>query len=348
MYREFLKRFFPVSLIGLILMASFHYVIDPFGVYFSQPIKGLNDFKVELDNRFTVASKIISYKPKTISFGTSRIAAGLDGDVLREYSQNEPYFNAGFSGAGFDEIYAYFLHALHIQPDLKTVILGIDLFSFGEARKPQVDFCEERLMKNFLTLKDTKYSLLSSKALSRSLECIYRSVTKIPADNVIIKMGDKTFLKALVNSKDYYHDFKIDPDKIQKFRSLVDICRENSIDLKVFTCPVRVVYWEVYWENGLWPQVEDLKRQLCAIHPLWDFTGYNPITTETLDMDGKPLYHECSHFSHHVGGLLMKRMYGLPSPIDTIGYLLTPETVESDFAKILSHRYLWLENSRVD
>lgn len=320
------------SLIGILLIASFNYVVDPFNVN-SLKISGFNDKKPDAQHRLRVALNVIKNKPKTIVLGTSR-ANNIDEECLRSISEGL-FYNAGLPGANFDEIYAYFLHALYVQPDLKKVVLGIDLFSFNLNRKPQADFKEERLQKSYRSLTDHKDTLLTRQALLKSWECVYSSFFDVKMANKIAEIGDEVYLKSLLDSEEFYKDFAIDSEKIKKFQSMVEICQSRGIELQAFVCPVKALYWEFYYQNGLWPHVEDLKRQLCAVHPIWDFSGFNPITMETLDSGGKDLYHECSHFTFYVGGLLIKRMFGEPSSIDSVGYLLSPETVESSLAEIL-------------
>jgi len=341
MFGKFIKNFFTATVVGLFLVLGINYFVDPFGIYPFTPIKGINLLKIKTASRMAIAMRMIRYQPKMVALGTSRVAIGFEGDVLKNYSEDDSYFNAGFAGASFDEMYAYFEHALYVQPNLKTIILGIDLFSFGENRNPQVDFNHERLQRNDFVLKDVKHSLISFKSLWSSFECVCRNMFDLEIPNEIHQIGEENLFNLMLNAKDTYQNYALDQEKINKFRNIVDICKAGSIELKVFVCPIKAKYWEFYCTNGLWPHVENLKRQLCFIHPVWDFSGYNPITTESFDSNGVALYQDCSHFTTFTGELLLKRIFGHPSPIDSIGFLLTPETVEKSFKQILSQRDAW-------
>lgn len=158
-------------------------------------------------------------------------------------------------------------------------------------------------------------------------------------------MGEKEYLRIMLEDDSNYGHYKIGAEKIQMFQNLVTTCQEQAIDLKVFICPVKAMYWDFYLQNGIWGHLEDLKRQLCAIHPIWDFSGANPITTEVLDVGGKPLYQECSHFTPVVVNLLLQRMQGSPSIADSIGYLLTPHNVEDVLLKIKEHQINWSKSN---
>jgi hypothetical protein len=341
MYWIFFKKFFSTTMIAILLIITINYLVDPFNVHSFIKIQGFNHDKPECQSRLSVALNIIRYQPKTIVLGTSR-AVCIERNCLGPHCE-EPFLNAAFGGASFDEIYAYFLHALHVEPDLKKVFLGIDLFSFNANRKPQVDYKAERLQKNSFHWKDMKDLLLSYRALSASCQCFYESFREGETKNPILEMGENNYLQAMLKSQENYKDYKIDPEKVKRFQELVEICHTRGIELQVFVSPVKALYWEFYYQHGLWPHVEELKRQLCAFYPIWDFSGYNLITMETLDSCGKKIYYECSHFTPYIGNLLIKRMFGETSSIDTVGYLLSPETVEFSLAEILEQRSQWVQ-----
>lgn len=342
MHCKFVKRFLLFSLLVILVVISINYFVDPFNIHQVIPIKGFNHTKSETQRRLTAALNTIRYKPKTIVLGTSR-ATRIGQEGLGNSCEGS-FYNACFAGAGFDEMYAYFLHALYLQPDLKRVIVAIDLFSFNANRNPQVDFKMERLQRNSYELNDLKEVLFSYKALSESCKSVFFSFFEIKIKNSILETGEEKYLQQLLNTEENYKNYQLDPEKIKKFQSLAEMCKTRSIDLHVFVCPVKAQYWEFYYQNGLWSHVENLKRQLCAIHPLWDFSGYNPITLETLETEGEELYHDCSHFTLYTGSLLVKRMFGQTSSIDSVGYLLSPQTVESALADILEQRSRWLQN----
>jgi hypothetical protein len=329
----FIKKFFIFSVIGVIFIFLFNYLIDPYGLRSLDTIKRINDSRYIID-RPAVALALAIYKPKTIVLGTSRAALGFNSDVLKAYHEDGQVYNAAFAGADFDEMYAYFQHALYLQPDLKNVILGIDLFSFHENRKAQISFDEELLLRDDFPIKSIKNLFLSANALYTSCECLFVSLFGIERENPILKLGEKNYLARTLNDETSYKDYQMGQNKFKNFKKLVDVCKEHSIELKVYLSPVKAMYWEAYWDNNLWPHLENLKRQLCSVYPIWDFSGFNPITMQTLDTNGDSLYYDCSHFTPIVGNLILQRMLGRPSCIDSIGYLLTPETVEGSLAEI--------------
>lgn len=354
MHYKFTKLFITMVIGGLGIFFLLVIFVDPFSIYNAPLISGFNREKIIDANlrRLVVASDIVHKKPKSIILGTSRTKHGIDAQDAKKQTGQE-FLNCSLCAASFDEMYAYFLHALHVQPKLQTVIIGIDLFSFRKDRPCQNGFTEERLQINGYDPKDVCETIFTWKALSCSYETVKLNLIKsdlLPFKvhsryekeeiNPILLTGDFHFLKQWLENKDYYNCYEIGQDKLDKFKSLVEICKIKGIDLKVFVCPVKAMFWEYYYQNGLWPAVEKLKRDLCTIHPLWDFSGYTPLTTETINSENH-LYLEFSHFTSFAGQILLKQMFEGPI-ISNIGRLLTPETIDAHLTKILEDRQPWL------
>lgn len=346
MWKRFTKHFIVFFSLIWICIGLFVFFIDPFSIYSIPVIDGWNQSKAGDSDRITAAVNMIRKKPKVLALGSSRVKHAFDAETLAKHANGNVFYNAGISGASFDEVYAYFLHGLYLEPDLKEVILGIDLFSFQHNRKSGVSFSEERLQRESMTFKDIKNTIFSATAFSKALKTFISSIFHSHEENYILAVGENAYLKEMLESSENYKNYQIGQDKIEKFQLLVKHCKEKGIDLKVFIFPVKAIYWEFYFNNGLWPHVEELKRRLCAIHPIWDFSGFNPITTETLESKGKALYLECSHCTPYTGSLLIQRMFAESSPIDHVGYLLTPDNMEEVFADIHRQRLLWLSNAK--
>lgn len=344
MHRSFVKQFFITSAIFISLLVIFTLIIDPFARFQTPLIKHVNEKKFYTANRFCKAMDIIKKKPTTVLFGTSRMMAGFSDEDVQKITKDSNTFNSGFEGANFDEMYAYFLHALYVQPNIKTVIIGIDLLSFGN-RKPASDFNEDYLQKTMMSWTDICFSLLSYYALSHSYRTFVKNyLNDIPppkankrdmlvAEDILVANEDN-FLKNNVKSVKWYANYSVSKEKIRKFQHIANLCQERSITLKVLITPIKAKYWKMYYDNGLWDHLEDLKRQLCAIHPLWDFSGYTPITTETIDSHGEAIYYDVSHFAPFVGKILLEQMFQEPPQDNALGVFLTPNTIEGHLKNI--------------
>ncbi len=112
------------------------------------------------------------------------------------------------------------------------------------------------------------------------------------------------------------------------FEKIVAFCRENDIHLDLLIHPYHAHVLEIMRETGIWPIFQAWKRELVATlasdrarHPdkaefaLWDFSGYNTVTTESPPApDAKQemkWYWESSHYKEIVGTAMAIRMYNL-------------------------------------
>jgi len=144
------------------------------------------------------------------------------------------------------------------------------------------------------------------------------------------------------------------PDTIAVFRDIVKFARESGIDIRFVINPIHARMLIALQEAGLWPQYEDWKRDLVRVlaeeakqdhadpFPLWDFSGFNSITTEPIPFfgDKQHMMHwwwEPSHYQKVTGDLMLDRVLdykaGLASVPPDFGVLLSPSNIESWLAE---------------
>lgn len=341
------KRFVHIFLLSscslLVLFIFLNVIADPFTVHQTPAIDRVNIVKPILTehDRLYRAIEIARKKPKAIIFGSSR-AAAIDPNDVKALTGVEIY-NASMAGASFDQIYHYFEHALHHQPDLKLVIIGLDFCAFNQNNSFIADFRLNRLKNQEITWQDFNASLLSFDALKASLKTFKANFFPIAVVNPILEKGDLSYLKSTLKAD--YNNYKSDPKKIEMFKKIVEKCKELSIELKLFFYPVHAVYWEAIYRSHLWPQFEDLKRQLSAIYPIWDFSGFNCVTTHTTkEYSENPFYFECSHFRPLIGKMIEEKIFNYSNLPLNFGFYLTPFTIEQALDQMRKEAHSWLEN----
>jgi hypothetical protein len=96
----------------------------------------------------------------------------------------------------------------------------------------------------------------------------------------------------------------------------------------------------------LWSAFEDWKRQVVKITPIWDFSGYNSITSEPIS-DDMQNYLESSHYQEHIGNLVLNRMlnHEINKVPGDFGTLVTVENIEPQLAKIRAGREKWAKQN---
>ena len=153
-------------------------------------------------------------------------------------------------------------------------------------------------------------------------------------------------------------------DTLDLLRRTLAAARTHATRVILFISPVHAEQLELMRRLGLWPQFEQWKRDLVQIvdadaarHPgeapidLWDFSGYNAITTETVPAAGDHetamhWYRESSHFTRAAGDLVLDRVLGYrstarPMP-DGFGVRLAVDNIEAALAGIRAGQAQWL------
>jgi hypothetical protein len=139
----------------------------------------------------------------------------------------------------------------------------------------------------------------------------------------------------------------------ETFRDMVRFARQAGIDLRFFIDPLHARMLLAMQYVGLWPVYEEWKRRLVQIlaeessesgkpmFPLWDFSGFNTVTTESVPPEGDlktPVkwFWEPSHYKKETGDLILDRILNYqPSSAllpDDFGILLTPTNIETTLA----------------
>lgn len=348
------KRFVITFCCTALLLAStiilFNWLVDPFEAFDRPKVGHFNQIKTELDSqqRLYKAMAIARLKPKAIFLGSSRVLIGLDPESLKPHIDESAY-NAAFQGANFEEIYAFFEHALYHQPELKMVVIGLDFFAFNKNKKAESDFLTLNLKSPSLSLKQLNSLLFTKNATVISLATIKSNLLNNPQPlfqanghpivtagdpktNPILAMGEKEYLRQLLNSKSWYKDYHLCEERIGLFQKLVDTCRAHGIALHVFINPCKAIYWNSLHDGNLWEQIETWKKRLAAIYTVWDFSGFNAITTDESN------YFDCSHYKPEIGNLILSSFFGSPS----FGHQLTLDTIEGASAQMRVDRDAWI------
>ena len=146
--------------------------------------------------------------------------------------------------------------------------------------------------------------------------------------------------------------------------NLIAEAHRKRIDLRIAISPIHARLIEAMAAAGLWNNWEDWKRQVVGIneteaakvgrppYPLWDFSGYSGITTETVpgvnDADSRmKWYWESSHYKREAGDNVLDIMFSkMPSPrpdfVNDFGADLTGQMLETHLNHIREGRTRYL------
>lgn len=365
-----------------------NWLVNPYGLYASPTVAGFNQLKTGRSDRdrLVKAAAIIQQKPQHLIIGSSRTRQGIDPDnpLMPPYG-----YNASLNGITIYELRRYVEHAIANQSDLTHVTIGLDFFMFngydaesannqaanGASVQPNIQlegatesqpiaqsgFADYRLGRSHLSPQDVLETTLSTDALVesyRTLKISHQSPNASPHQpdhgfSPHSKLDDGNtewrFEKDLQYYFAHHSQYVLSAESLDNFAQIVELCQDLEITLTVFISPSHAVQWEAIAATGQWETFEQWKRAVVAITPVWDFSGYNDITTEPM----APImanYADNSHYSKRVGDQVIARLFPASqaqadTQSDGFGVQLTPENVEAHLQEIRQAQAVWQQQN---
>lgn len=374
-YRRWLVHLTASCLLLIATAVLVNLVVDPFGIYRWVDIEGFNGNKYQA-TKHTRAIKPYLFRrirPRALILGSSRAEIGLDPEHPAWGEQMRPVFNFAVGGASIGEVRRLLEFACRHQPP-GQVVLGLDLFMFnalrgaGEEPPPASG-------GDFSQLAETVFSITALRASLDTLRTQdplrypgYLPNGQITWSYYLAKVHRHGHHEAFVRTVRKYlaaHYFP-PPHRIftltapaggsqplEEFARILDLARRHAIDLRLFISPVHAWQLLTIEEAALWPVFEAWKRGLVealtadrqahpevAAFPLWDFSGFNPVTTEALPAPGDTstlmhYYWEPSHYRKETGDLVLARVLGGgPERPDQFGTRLETATIDGHLAEM--------------
>ena len=397
-FRKFWIVFFWTVASILMVAAGFNWLIDPYGIFGTPQIMGINSNKTEGANyeRVYKAFDIQRKQPATLIIGNSRTLYGLNPD--HPGIKFRPAYNASLSNLSPEEALAYIKHAQNISP-LKQVILATDFFTFNRYFRLPESFSEQRLAfsgafdRTVARLADWKNSLVSWKALGDSFGTlktqhkppVIHSNGQFGSDYYaqwVAEVGGPHSASLNIYEETYFaYKYRPPPDydyflfddkgvspKLDVLQAIIEYCDTQNILMSIHISPSHARIWEIIRILKLWPEFEKFKRELVKIVDarnerlpkktaisLWDFSGYNSITTEPFPPLNSPKsvmkgYWESTHYKSEIGDLVLDKMLKLDNPNipPEFGVLITGANIEKHLETLRAQQAKYQLDGRSD
>ena len=357
-YLHWLAAFF---LLLALCVAGFNTIIDPRGVFLFVDQPGFNQAKVTLsrNSRQGKATALRQCGFDALILGTSRAetAIPMQDEAL---SGLNPY-NAALRGGTVYEMRRMGSYALE-QGRLKAAVISLDFESFN-ARIPFTEDFQESSLAEKLSIDAIARYLFSQHTVMQSWTTLlanirgvtntcddrgeYRRSRELEAARITFDYILRTYRKG------HYSDYVAGNFHFQHFEALLKELREAGVETYLFISPVHVTQLELMTELQLIDDYENWKRQLVSSvtnvnrdvpdqEPLllWDFSGYNDITTELVPDPERQrfmrYYEDSSHYNQHVGSIILERMLGTEPVAETsagqFGVVLTHANIDEQIA----------------
>lgn len=369
-----------VSLLAvLLLIMGINWFVNPFDIFYSAEIEGFNKYKPALGRyeRLSKTYQVRKLKPDYIILGSSR-ALAVPADYLVPDQMSG--FNLALASGSTYEQMRMFQHAHAVNKLKRVIIgvderLRSDVQQdFLEGR---LEVTPDGVTKVGLSrdiVQDIIAGLISSDALRASLKTIKKQpqagieeyLRQDKVERVFNAGGHRQmFWNMEASVLDLFEEADSDSCYQQDdqgegadtkarhyFQAMLERAYTDTIDFYVFFSPVHARIYETWCLGGMWGQIEDTKRDIVAMveetakrfgkkpFPVWDFSGYNSVTTEPVPEKGdrKSLmrgYWEGSHYSRLTAGFVLDRMFGGDAAVpDDFGVLLTGENIDEHLRNI--------------
>ncbi len=364
----YLRTFFLALSVWLVAAALLNGLVDPFAAYQLLGINRIDDYKKTRNSRIFKAEMVSHHPYNTLILGTSRAYAF---DAQSPCWGPGEVYNAGLSGANVLETFHVFRHALK-HADVRRVFFCSGPTSFSSQKRYPDEFTLSRFdperneiahhADNLISLRTTMISLKVLGDFAIDNRAQYAHLGNI--NEFAKSRRHKT--RALFN-KQLAHDIRalsVSPYTQERFdllRQMIEDCRIRDIELIVVIPPFHALHMEAMRAVGRWETFESWKRDVVALVAekpanrtvVWDFSGYNQYTTETVpqneDRNAMQWYWESSHFKRTLGDKVLQRVFLDENPnAPTFGVRLTPENIDRHLARIRTERKLWLPGHEQD
>jgi hypothetical protein len=159
----------------------------------------------------------------------------------------------------------------------------------------------------------------------------------------------------------YSHEFvgvtQADPSVMMQLLSILELCRLQRTHVILIFNPMHADLLEIIDRAGLWPVLESWKREVTTLTAkysggagavLWDFSGYDHMSTESVSVPGRvsKWYREPTHYRQVLGTAILTRIFGKGDP--HFGVVMTPENVESHLETIREQQRMYRQHQPED
>lgn len=357
------------SLTVLTTLAGLNFMLDPLLLYPHQTIKPV-DAKRQLINfaRAHKSAQLEYLQPELIVLGSSRAFDGLD--VTHPYLR-QTYagsYNAALYNATVDEMFALFNQA-RCHKKLKTVVIGLDFFVFN-AQRPQFqqgggsDFLNQHscyaaklnIVKSLFNFNNLRLE----KFLNDRKQPVKQDV--LPDGSLAVESSAEQrknpLAAALLSEKNYLHldgfykDYSFSEQALAVVATMLEIAKQEGIEVKIFISPSHVRRWEVLDFAVGMAEFELFKTKLTQLVSqydqsagiqLWDFAVYHEFTTEAMTEQPLQWHWESSHYKKNLGAEVIQRIFDLPAQQTNFGVRLTPDNLNSHLQHQRQARQHWLQ-----
>jgi hypothetical protein len=382
--RAFLRTWIT-GLAGLALLVGvINLCVDPYDVFGMPRIAGISLRKPVTKNHAMLAKtfQVARAHPLTVLIGSSSVHVGVDAAAPTWPAALRPVYNYGIPGAYETSTSLRTLQEAVATGGVRNAVVFLDFQNFFSPENPDPALLEAdrrfRFLPDGMPNPDSRLQRANDMFLSiGTMGALLDSLTTVALQrqsNVLNLAADGSGTEAdFIHAarSDGMHDLFAQKDAFEAKRAekvarimarwrgtlpdidavaaIIAFARAHDVKLTLVIGPHHVDAVELYWRAGLWPRVEQLKRELTTLVAaqagavtLWDFLDYSSFNTEPIPEAGDrrtptSWFWEPTHFKKQLGEVMIQRMFGTDAP--SFGTELTLNNLAAHNASIRADRY---------
>jgi hypothetical protein len=360
----------------LTLLVALNYIVDPYFIH-QWDTPRLHRLSPAQQKIMPWAKTYAAYRfqPEVVFLGSSRSEIGLPTDS-RLFS-GKRVFNLAISGASIGDAASMLEHTSFFHhPEL--VIWGLDYGWQFREKTGNTDFTKELIARDsFYPLRRTLLNIKRSVSMAMTVDAMKivigqseKSCRSLLAYNgykspecleIIMRNegGTKRAFEEVLKKKEPLGNPADVAATIQFLdRAAGNSCR-NGAKLRFFFHPIHALaelsYWATLeedlenWKRSLVKMVDARRQGGCDIK-LYDFSGFNSITTEEIpqatDIENMKYYWEQSHYNGKVGTRILEEVSatGKGASERAFGAELRPDTIEGHLLNLRQARQKYIKD----
>lgn len=320
-----------LSCVGI---AAFNLAADPYGAYPGASVSWLASRSGEKGTR-TARAELLRRGPwEFIIIGSSRAQMG--------YAPDHPVLggmkgcNAALPATNIRELQPVVDYALR-HNDPKRVLFAIDFLLFDSGREFQHDFAQSYFtpsrdaisyhLDNTISFRVTNASYKTLMSAVRGDSSRFTPLGQTVRHTKKLSDGHRALFAAKLREffTDTYADLNVSPDRIDRFRAIIQAVRNDGVPIDIVINPIHAAQLEAIATAGLWADFEQWVRDVTAVVEderlvpgpevrLVCFISYGTHCTEPIPPAGDAdttmrFWWESSHFKDELGAEVLNRLY---------------------------------------
>jgi hypothetical protein len=367
------------------IVAGFNLLIDPYDVARLVTLPGINVLKPrEAENaRLRKPFDLWRRRYDGVILGTSQVEEGMDTANPALAAHGVTLYNGGLSEERPFEQALLLRHAVETS-HVTFAIVSLDFLRYmGGGGQPQFmppDWTRWHAVAEYLktlvsamTVQDSIQTVIANWTGNPTLQHLRDGQLSIEA--YFAQIGEHAYRDRFnaidtVYLNDLYGKVQKNQKAIQQsgfdhvaVRDMIATARKSGIRLAIYLSPSHARQFEILQMLGLGSLYQQWQAELACLvadeaarepgdNPplLWDFRGYNSVTTETVPPlnaeTGMRWYIDPVHYSSATGRAIQDRILGFASAtldgIDDFGIALTPGGMAEHFRAVQARRRAYL------